>query len=468
MQSTARRIRVTLVLPDSISSEVIGAALNSRETAGVLLASIVECENGDVRVLGREIHWLNESDYLIRKHDRLSIPAVSYIRPLSRAEQIGATAIWVHTHPSAVGIPLPSPWDEIVDREIADVFRIRTEQNYYGALIFSPSSQGFSFSGYLEDRQGKRLLIEKAWLVGNRFRHLLAYGKSDDVLSEVFDRNVRAFGGAVQRSLQDIHVGVVGCGGTGSSVVEQLARLGTRHFTLIDPDVLSASNITRVYGSAERDIGKPKVSLAKENVQRIAEDSVCREVIGAVTEQSVARCLDSCDIVFGCTDDNAGRLVLSRLAAFLLLPVFDCGVLLSSHRNGAISGIDGRITTVVPEQACLVCRNRIDLRRASAEMLTVEEFNVRAKEGYAPDLPGVEPAVVTYTTMAAATAVSELLERLIGYGPEPRPNEVLLRCHEREISTNIGTSELGHYCHPDSGKVGVGITSPFLEMSWAK
>ena len=34
-------------------------------------------------------------------------------------------------------------------------------------------------------------------------------------------------------------------------------------------------------------------------------------------------------------------------------------------------------------------------------------------EGYAPAMPGVEPAVVSFTSWVAAVAVSELLERLI-------------------------------------------------------
>jgi hypothetical protein len=87
-------------------------------------------------------------------------------------------------------------------------------------------------------------------------------------------------------------------------------------------------------------------------------------------------------------------------------------------------------------------------------------------EGYAPALGRVEPAVVTFTSIVGATAVSELLERLIGYGPTPRPTEVLLRCHEREVSTNQAESRSNHYCDPSAGKIGRGVTNPFLDMAW--
>jgi hypothetical protein len=185
-----------------------------------------------------------------------------------------------------------------------------------------------------------------------------------------------------------------------------------------------------------------------------------------ITTVAAARHLCSCDIVFGCTDDNAGRLVLSRFSTFLLTPVIDSGVLVSSDQSGILRGIDGRVTTLVPGQACLVCRGRIDLKRAGAELLTPDERRRREDEGYAPALGRTEPAVVTFTTLVAATAVSELLERLIGYGPEPRPSEVLLRFHDREISTNVDSPRARHYCDVSSGKLGTGITDPFLEQTW--
>ena len=155
--------------------------------------------------------------------------------------------------------------------------------------------------------------------------------------------------------------------------------------------------------------------------------------------------------------------MLSRFAAYFLAPVIDCGVLLTSDASDRLSGIDGRVTVLTPGSACLVCRNRIDLRRAQAEALTPAERRRLQDEGYAAALPGVEPAVVTFTTAIAAIATGELLERLVGYGPEPVPGEVLVRFHEREISTNVAAPRHGHYCDLSGGKLGFGDGEPFLE-----
>jgi len=197
----------------------------------------------------------------------------------------------------------------------------------------------------------------------------------------------------------------------------------------------------------------------------VAPDATIMSTRGTVTDESVARTLTACDIVFGCTDDNAGRLVLSRVASYYLAPVIDCGVLLSSTA-GLLEGIDGRVTVLSPGQACLVCRGRIDMARAQAEQLDDDERAARQAEGYAPELGAVEPAVVAYTSVVAGFAVAELLERLVGYGPEDEPGEVLLRLHEREISTNTRAPNPRHYCAPGTGLLGAGDASPFLGQTW--
>jgi len=456
----------TVVLPSDIASDIDEATRLPVETAGVLLVSIVEVSDGTTRLLARKLCWIPNSSYIHRGGDHLAITSEGYVPFLAEADSMGASAIWIHTHPGADGRPNPSDHDEEVDRQISDLFRLRTNKNYYGTLIFSPRTNGIAFTGYIQAEGQPRRSLNYIWEVGNRFSLTRSWDSPQINISPIFDRSVRAFGGAVQSALGQLTVGIVGCGGTGSAVTEQLTRLGVRNFILIDPQELSGSNITRVYGSTIEDVGKDKVQVLQEHIQRITHDIKCKSIKSMITLQKTALQLCECDVIFGCTDDNAGRLILSRLSTFLLTPVIDCGVLLSDDGNGGIQGIDGRITTLVPGQACLVCRSRINLTRAATELLTPEERTQRENEGYAPALGRIEPAVVTFTTLVAATAVSELLERFIGYGPEPRPSEVLLRCHDREISTNVQLPREGHYCDLAVGKLGLGITDPFLEQTW--
>ena len=457
---------VTLVLSDPVVSALEAKATLRVETAGVLLAGQHRTGDGAVRLLARSLHWVADGAYKRRTAREMVIASEGYTEALAMAEQDGSVPLWVHTHPG--GRPVRSAKDEQVDRLIADVFRLRSGSDWYGTVIVSPAPDGLALTGTLQKEGCAVEKIDRFWMVGDEWLLRPAFGRVSDTPDVgVFSRNIRAFGEPVQRMIGMLRIGVVGCGGTGSAVAEQLVRLGARHLLLVDADTLTASNVTRVYGSTVADVGRPKTEVLADHLRRIAPDLTCETVAGRCTSQAVAKSLAGADLLFGCTDDNAGRLVLSRLCHWFLLPVIDMGVLLTSRPGGTLDGIHGRITVLTPGSACLLCRGRVDLSRAAAETREPEEHRRLEAEGYAPALGAVEPAVVAFTTMTAAMAVSELLERLVGYGGAPRPSEVLLRAHDREISTNTALPTPGHYCDLAAGKLGCGNTEPFLEQVWS-
>jgi molybdopterin/thiamine biosynthesis adenylyltransferase len=458
-------LTTTLVLPETMGRPLRGMLAERHESAAVVLAGAAWAPDGELRLLGRELHPVPDDCYEWRERTELVVGTDGWVPALGRAAEIGASAIWFHTHPGAGANPKPSARDRDVDEQLAEPFRIRSGNELYGSLIFAGTPERVRFSGRVLHRE-QSSKIERLWEIGDRLRLTDNQPNATTVDSGLFDRNIRAFGGAVQKTLSELAVGLVGAGGTGSAVAEQLIRLGVRKLRVIDPDTLSVSNLTRVYGSTPGDVGQSKARVLAAHLRRIAPDAEVEAIVGTVTEERTARELVGCDVVFGCTDDNAGRLVLSRVASYLLTAVIDCGVLLSSGAGGAVTGIDARVTVLTPGAACLICRDRIDLKRAQSELLPAGEGSRLQREGYAAALPGVEPAVVAYTTAAAAAAVGELIERLVGYGQEPTPSEVLLRLHDREVSVNRAAPREGHYCDPATGKLGVGEGGPFLEQTW--
>ena len=454
----------TLVLTEVIAAGLAAIASEYVEHAAVLLVG-VHAGPGRLRLLARELHVV-DAEHCDRRTDEMTISSAGWIRALQRAEVLGAAAVWVHTHPA--GDPTPSRRDAQVDMELSGPFTVRSGAPLYASVVVAPSqtATNFTFTG-LGHHAGQGFRIERCLVVGSRMRVESSHDSQPQTpLPSLYDRQVRAFGGDLQRTLGMLRVGLAGCGGTGSAVAEQLARLGVRHLTGIDPDTLSESNTTRVFGSDPTKIGQSKVQVLSEHVRTIAPDARVHAITGKITEEANARQLADCDVVFGCTDDEAGRMVLSRLASYQLVPVIDCGVLIDSD-GGTVRGIHARVTTMHPGAACLLCRGRVDPALAAAELATRDEHARLVREGYAPELPGVEPAVVAYTTLAAALAVGELLERLVGYGPATAPTEILARLHEREMSTNTRPYRVGHYCDPAAGLLGAGDTAPFLGQAWA-
>jgi hypothetical protein len=68
-----------------------------------------------------------------------------------------------------------------------------------------------------------------------------------------YDRQARLFGDRDQDLLRHAKVGVIGAGGVGSLVIEQLARLGVGWLLITDPDRIDITNLPRVVGSTRLD-----------------------------------------------------------------------------------------------------------------------------------------------------------------------------------------------------------------------
>jgi molybdopterin/thiamine biosynthesis adenylyltransferase len=282
-----------------------------------------------------------------------------------------------------------------------------------------------------------------------------------------FDRQVRAFGPDGQRVLAQLRVGIVGGGGTGSALFEQLVRLGVGDILIVDPDEINedGSNVTRVYGSTMADIGQPKVTLANRNADLIGLGTTVTAIRGTINDEATARQLTDCDVVFGCTDDNRGRVTLGRLSTWYLIPVIDMGVKITSQQ-GTLHGIEGRVTVIEPGRGCLQCRGRINAAALQSEVLDPVERAQRVDEGYAPGLEERDPAVIAYTTATAAHAANELLHRLFALDQEPPSGELIIRFHARDIRRNTRPGRPDHWC-TDPSHLGAGDVVPFLGTTWA-
>jgi molybdopterin/thiamine biosynthesis adenylyltransferase len=276
----------------------------------------------------------------------------------------------------------------------------------------------------------------------------------------MFDRQVRAFGAEGQRLLRALTIGVVGCGGTGSPTVEQLARLGVGRLLVVDDDTVDRRSLTRIHQSVEADVGRLKVDVARDSAAAFGTGTVIEAIAEKAIGEAVIRRLAGCDLVFGCTDDHAGRLVLSKLAYHYLVPVIDLGVRVDVG-DGRVRGVYGRVTFAAPGYPCLECRGQVDLRLAAVEQMDPQERTRQAAEGYVPGIDEAAPAVVPYTTPTSATAVTEMTARLFGFGEEPPPGQLLLGLHDRSIRAAGRSARAGHYC-TDPARWALGDTTPPL------
>jgi molybdopterin/thiamine biosynthesis adenylyltransferase/proteasome lid subunit RPN8/RPN11 len=438
--------------------ELLASLDREEESAGVILAGIAD-DGNRLTLCANAVRWVPDSHYLTRTAHELVVPSAAWMPALRQACDEGWLPIWFHTHPG--GRAAPSIKDDAVEAALSDSFPTRAGCGRYASLILAGTPERPTFSGRLIDA-GKTHPIDRVRVAGPHVTMLFASRPSD--VAPLYDRQVRAFGAAGQAILQRLRVGLAGAGGTGSATFEQLIRKGIGEIVCVDDDVVSETNVTRIYGSRMRDVGEAKVDVLARHAADIGLGTTVETHTARITDRAGMEALRTCDVVFGCTDDEAGRAILSRLAYYYLVPVIDMGVVIDA-RAGEVHGVFGRVTVMAPGEPCLACRGRIDPVAMRNEALGEEERQRLAAEGYAPGLGEPDPAVVAYTTAVSAAAVSELLERLFGFGDPQMPGELLLRLADRKTARLPGEPAEGHFCG-DRAIWGRGDREPSLDQLW--
>lgn len=332
-------------------------------TRGTAQGSRLEC-----RLVVAAAEIAPEDAYVDRTPISASLSPGYLMDVANRARAGGFGIVLIHSHPGDPDVPRFSRVDDDGETSLAGYFRGRVKGVPHLAMVVSPGGARARFLG-TADAVG---LVE----VGASLRDLSA---SDATTPDSrFDRQVRAFGVAGQAVLSRLHVGVVGVGGTGSVTAQQLAHLGVRHFTLVDPDVVEVTNLNRLVGSVPSDVGRSKIEVARRQVQAIAPIAEVNGIQGDVVDETIARALLACDVIFLCTDSHASRAVVGQIAYQYFIPTIDMGVSISV-RGGNVAFVTGRVQLLTPGLPCLACIDALDAEQVRREFLTPEQ---RAQDPY--------------------------------------------------------------------------------------
>ena len=434
----------------------------STEQAAYLLCSLSTTAS-ESRLLVREVIPVFPEEVISASSRHMEIAPQSFMRAMKRSDDERLCFVFVHSHPD--GPAGHSPQDDITESSLFRTAYTRISGDaIHASLVVSSINHPH---GRIWHADGTTSPVEVIRVIGNRFR-FFHHDPKKDSSAEIFDRQVRAFGTETQHLLKNLHVGIVGNGGTGSAVAEQVIRLGVGKLSLFEGQTLDASNVTRVYGSRINDVDMLKVRI----IQRLAKDiGFGTKVIPFsehITSLKSAEALRECDVIFGCTDDEWGRSILSKLAIDYYIPVIDMGVKIDSN-EGSIVSVQGRVTTLVPGSACLFCRGRITAEGVRAQVIescNPSQAEELRRQRYAPELQGNAPAVIAFTTAVASTAVAELLHRLTGFmGVERMSSEVIHFFDQSRMRTNHISPTPDCFCG-DRQRWGLGDQQPFLGMLW--
>lgn len=308
-------------------------------------------------------------------------------------------------------------------------------------------------------------------VIGERWRF---FRPAEDALApEAFDRQVRVFGNSTTAALRNLRVGIVGCGGTGSAVALLAGRVGVGHIALFDADRVEGSNLNRLHFArqADADAGALKVDVVGAGLAELGLGVSVRKFSLHVEDERCRDALKSCDIIFGCTDDNRGRSLLNRLAHFYLIPIIDMGVLIEPTSDGGYDTFDGRVTVVQPGYPCQLCRRLLNTDKMRAEVLARANpaaYERERRAGYVPSLEDPSPVVATFTAEVAAMAINELLQRMTGFrGDRGSVSERVRRFDAAKAIDLIAAGKRRPGCPLCDRRVfdGQGDVEPFLDES---
>lgn len=217
-----------------------------------------------------------------------------------------------------------------------------------------------------------------------------------------YSRNVALFGADGQRKIAGCPVGIIGLGGLGSHVAQQLAYIGVLRYVLVDNDVVTESSLNRVVGAVEADAAAQtkKVQVAARTIESIQADATVSTIETTLEAEVALAHLTEIDVVFGCLDDDLARLLLTEACAMRSLPYFDLAT--DTGDEGEQLWYGGRIV-FANGNGCLSCLGLLDQEEIRRSRMTPHERQVDNRL-YGVDrdaLAGTGPAVVSLNGVVA-------------------------------------------------------------------
>ena len=143
-----------------------------------------------------------------------------------------------------------------------------------------------------------------------------------------YARNIPALSAAECEILRQKRVGVVGCGGLGGHIIDQLARIGVGTIRAVDGDVFEPTNLNRQLLSNVHRMGISKAKAAAEHIADVNPDVAVEAVEDFLTEANAPALIAGCDIVMDALDNVRSRKILAAACSEAGIP----------YVYGAISG----------------------------------------------------------------------------------------------------------------------------------
>jgi hypothetical protein len=262
--------------------------------------------------------------------------------------------------------------------------------------------------------------------------------------SDRYSRNEALFGHEGQQKLAATRVAIVGLGGLGSHVAQQLAYLGVHDFRLVDFDTVTDSSLNRLIGATDADVAAEtkKIAVAKRMIEAIIPGATVDPIDAKIDAREGEPAIATADVVFGCLDRDLPRPTLTELCARYAKPLFD----LASDTGGTGDELwyGGRIF-FANGAGCLVCHDLLDQQEIARDSMSPDQREAHDRI-YGIEhgaLAGTGPMVVSVNGVVASLAVTEFIAFVTGLRP-PWP-QLIYRGESAVVRRVLDEPEPGCY-----------------------
>jgi molybdopterin/thiamine biosynthesis adenylyltransferase len=220
---------------------------------------------------------------------------------------------------------------------------------------------------------------------------------------------------------------LVGLGGGGSHVAQQLAHIGLGNFLLIDFDFIEDTNLNRLVGATLEDVklGTAKVDIAERVIKGVNPGAEVVKRKASWTE--VTDELRDADVIFACVDSMVCRSELESFARRFLIPLIDIGM--DVHESRGEFSIGGQAVLSMPGKPCMRCMGLVT-------------DDALAKEAAKYGAAGGKPQVVWPNGTLASIAVGFFMKLVTPW--ESQKETPLLLEYDGDLQTVMPSNKLAY------------------------
>jgi hypothetical protein len=202
-------------------------------------------------------------------------------------------------------------------------------------------------------------------------------------------------------------------------LVQGLAHLGVGRIIVIDFDIVSLSNLSRIVGATLADVRRRrrKVAVMRRMVASIDPEITVDAIVGDVTYTTDARRAAEADFLFGATDTMLARYALNAISHQYLIPAIQVGAkVVSDPRTGDVQLAYAMERPIDFSGGCLECAGAIDPQALHTEQLD-EEARVAQRYLDEPGTTVTDPSVISLNSLASSMALTDFQLSITGLAP---------------------------------------------------